>query len=146
MNALFNSPVFNIIRKVAGCIFSLAFIIIGIILLVNPKEYDSKAEATITKIDIVDTIVDTSGDSTDISYVYSVLVSYTANGIEYNDVELNSYSSSMKEGQKINIKYNASAPTDIAEDGFDWMPIVFIAFGVISAIVSILVPRRRAAY
>jgi hypothetical protein len=68
-------------------------------------------------------------------------VSYEANGKMYTE-NLSSYSSSMKEGDRISLKYNPKQPEDIRSvDIENLIFLVMIFCGVTLLITALLAPR-----
>lgn len=97
----------------------IVFGIIGIVLIGSATGvyiYESRYErdgiktyATITRIDVE---VDLSSDS-DYDYNYYTYVSYSVDGVNYNEIPLGTYFTGMKEGQEIQIYYMPDNPKDI---------------------------------
>lgn len=70
-----------------------------------------------------------------------VIVSYEVNGKMYTE-NLSSYSSSMKEGDRISLKYNPKQPEDIRSvDIENLIFLVMIFCGVTLLITALLAPR-----
>lgn len=70
-----------------------------------------------------------------------VVVSYEANGKMYTE-NLNSYSSSMKEGDRIQLKYNPKQPEDIRSVEIENLIFLVMIFcGVTLLITALLAPR-----
>ena len=70
-----------------------------------------------------------------------VIVSYEANGKMYTE-NLNSYSSSMKEGDSISLKYNPTQPEDIRSVEIENIIFLVLIFsGITLLIIGLFVPR-----
>ena len=71
---------------------------------------------------------------------YEVMVSYMANGKMYSE-NLSSYSSSMKEGDSISLKYNPKQPSDIRSVEMENSIFLVIIFcGVTLLITGLFIP------
>lgn len=124
----------DLVLRIGALLLSLVFVGVGIFLLCNPTAYDSQTTAEITKIE-------SDGGSWDgdtFEENFTVYVRYEAGGKTYENIPLNSYSSSMQVGDTLEIQYNAAEPETIATTGFDILPIVLIAAGLIGAAVDVI--------
>lgn len=69
---------------------------------------------------------------------HSVYVCYTINGIQYKDIRLDHYSSSMKEGKKITVYYQEDDPYEVqTKGGGIFLPLLFVLLGTIAAVVGL---------
>ncbi len=125
--------------KMAGTIIlGLVFLGIGIYLLLNPTEYEFKTTATISKIEVTGGEWVSYGDTEQYEDTYSVYVSYEFDGRLIENAELGSYDSGMNVGDSIEIQFNSDDLMHVGETGFDFLPIVFIVLGGISAAIGII--------
>ena len=139
------------IRTVGLILLGLAFIVLGVYILINPAEYDCEATATISKIEVTGGEWVTNADGLDTyEETYTVYVSYDFEGKEIKDAELNSYSSSMKVGDSVDIEFNADDTAHVSEAGFSILPIVAIVAGTVAVVVGIVeiikLPKARARF
>lgn len=141
-----NGKIFRGIRKVRtfwvsllAIFFGLIFAGLGIYFLILPdqgKMYE-KATATIVRFES-ETILE------DINYY--TIISYTDNeNVAHVDIRLDSYSTSWKVGDEIEIKYNVDLPSDVKlANSSIVVPLAFIVLGSISTIVGIFVLFKTA--
>ncbi|MDO4816596.1 MAG: hypothetical protein Q4A83_08385 [Bacillota bacterium] len=143
--------VFIGIRTVGLILLGLAFIVLGVYVLINPAEYDYEATATISRIEATggEWVTDADGHET-YEDTYTVYVSYDFEGREIKDAELNSYSSSMKVGDSVDIEFNADDTAHVSEVGFSILPIVAIVAGTVAVVVGVVeiikLPETRARF
>lgn len=88
----------------------------------------AKAEYKSTTATIKDIVV--SYDAVNETNEYSVLVDYNANGRHYRNIELGSYSSSMKIGDTVEVFYDTENPELIHTKGGEKVPFVTLAAGL----------------
>lgn len=122
-------------NKLFPFIFGFLFVAVGLLTLFtfNPKEYDSKTEATITDFGYDYT----TGDEDVQTYC---IVKYRAKGKEYRDVRVDYYDFTLDVGDTIEIYYKSTDPSEITTKGKDLMPFVSIgaiAVGAISLFVGV---------
>lgn len=120
-----------------GIIF-VGLIIFGIAIfaLTNYKEYEGKVTAVISNIQ-KERIDSYSDDSNEEQYNYTVFVDYEVDGFEYKGIEYDSYNSSMKIGDKIEIKYDLDDPSKIQSENGKTFIFVFITLGGLVTIFGI---------
>lgn len=83
----------------------------GIYGLTNVKRIDKEYISTVAKIENIQKFTKRSSNRR-VSTHYDVVVTYIVGGKEYRE-NLNSYSSTMKIGANIELKYNPEDPSDI---------------------------------
>lgn len=132
-----------------GGIFALVgtiIIIVGII--TNVKMSQFKESAVEVNGVIEDIVIEEHTDETD----YDVFVAFEYDGEYYEDVHLDFYSSSMYEGQEIELLIDPDNPTDVhTSDGDLFFTLMFVGLGGLFAligyiilIVSILNKKKKA--
>ncbi len=111
------------ITFVVFMILGLLFMIGGVIACVFVLDYDNTemTMAEITKLEPYETSDGTS---------YRTHISFTVNGVKYNTT-LNSYSSSFREGNQIEIYYHKDNPNRAGIKSMDLMVLMFPGFGLI---------------
>lgn len=114
-------------------IFALVFIGVGIYLSVREFEFingGAKTQATIVDIEAY---YDSDGDLN-----HRVYVTYTVDGTVYNE-RLDTYTSSMRVGDTVPIRYMPDNPSNIAYAKFNFLfPVIFILCGVLVLVLSII--------
>ena len=138
-------------RTIGLILLGLAFFALGVYVLLNPAHYDSSATAVISKIEVTGSEwVDYGSDNQVLEDTYAVYVSYSFNGTEIKDAELDCYSSTMKVGDSIDIEFNADDTSHVSEAGFDFMPIIFMVAGAAAAAIGVIqlirLPKARARF
>lgn len=129
----------NKVKNITAVLFGLAFIVLGVYLLLNPPQYDFSATAQISKIEVTggEWVDDIDGHSV-YQDTYTVYVSYEFDGKTVTDAELNSYSSSMKVGDSIEIAFNADDTAHVSEAGFSFMPLIAVGLGLALAVTGVI--------
>lgn len=121
-------------KKIIMIFFLIVDIVIFALLFSNWNDTKNfmknaiKTEATITKIDEKH-----HGGDTD----YLVYVSYYVDGKSYNE-ELNSYSSSMREGNKVTIYYNPNNPSEIRSNDNSFDEIILLLYGYLFILIPLI--------
>lgn len=123
--------------------FVLAVDIIISVFAVKACRTSVKIEATIDRIEYLYDEPDGTGKDVYVSYVYD--------GIEYKDIRLNYYSSSMKEGKKINVRIDPKNPSHLSAYSVMWilcivlsvLGLVFFLIGLISTIVRVSKEKKN---
>ena len=140
----------NVIKKM-GKISSIAtgigvFLVGAIILAIslfayfNYHDLDGKVMATISNIKKErkeEIYIDEENLNEDEQYNYTVYVDYEVDGKEYKNIELNSYNSSMKIGQTIEIQYDLNNPSKIQGQNGKTFILIFIVIGSLVIIFGI---------
>lgn len=138
--------VLNHIFELVGGIFSIigiGVLAVGIILILQSKAFMENAVQVDGVIDEID--IFNHSDDTD----YDIYVSYYYDGKEYNHVKMNYSSSSMYEGEEIELYIDPESPTDFKtkeEDTF--LKIFFPAFGGVFTLIGLpmlIVPLGKKA-
>lgn len=133
----------NVMRKAQkirmGIGFAVAgalFLAMGIFFLLNGanKADFAQASATIARIEtFYDTVSESESGRT--------FVDYTVDGTTYRGIELGSWSSSMKEGDKVNILYDVNDPGNITTKGGLLVPYVAILAGLAALVFGVVTLR-----
>lgn len=104
----------------------------GIGWLISALQFKATAVEVPGEITRIDSAYDDDGDEH-----YSVFVSYEYNGERYEDVRINSYSSSMYEGKEITLYCDPDKPRHIQAKSMLYFPPIFLmAFGLTFALVG----------
>lgn len=133
------NKVFLFVSLLVGFAFMIFFFVMGIYSVNRVNSYDSKSTAVISRMEYNHTETDDDGNSHD---YYDVFVTYEIDGVTYEDMPYDSYSTTMKVGDTVKIRYNAAEPETITSGGTVWIPVIFFAFGVFDLIF--LVFKLRA--
>lgn len=123
-------------------IAGVGMLIGGIFLLMSTLRFKETAIEISGEITRIDSTYDNDGDEH-----CSVFVSYEYSGERYENVRLNSYSSSMYEGKKISLYCDPENPRHIqAGSMLYFAPIFLLAMGTVFALVGggILIPTITA--
>ena len=126
-------------------IVGIPFLLIGLFMGLHTKDFHEKAVEVQGIIQII--AIDRDGDETD----YDVFVSYDYEGTEYSNVRLNSYSSSMYEGEEITLLVNPDNPREVETENagfilaavFGSIGIIFTLVGLSLFIFSVIRSRRN---
>ena len=123
--------------------FSIAFIALAALSITmfcinsSAQKNMGETQATIMQIKKVEDY-----DEDTLSISYDVYVSYTIDGVDYENIKLNSYSAGMKVGDIVNINYDLSDPSKIVSKGtFLFIGILAIALLAIVGAVLLLYIR-----
>lgn len=129
-------------KKLFSILFAVIFIVFGVITIVSGAHklqtkdlYDASTTAQIVGIEREWTGTDEDGFD---QYNYHVYVTYEVNGVQYEQKEYPGYSSSMQNGDEIEIRYQSANPEQIAEKNITGNAIIFIAVGAVLIVVGIL--------
>ncbi|MCQ2552386.1 MAG: DUF3592 domain-containing protein [Clostridia bacterium] len=101
----------------------------------DPEDYDGSTVGTITRIE--EAIGGGKGGDT----FYKVLINYAAGGREYKDVEYSSYTSDMRVGQTVTVRYKTKDPSQIAAPEVDNVPQYGLSIAIIGCIIWYLNSR-----
>lgn len=125
--------------KISSILSGLGATLVGLVILgiaafafFNHEEYDGVTTETICDIkeELSEFPVADDGNlNPEEQYEYTVFVDYTVDGKEYKHVEYGAYSSSMKVGQSVEIKYDVNDPSKIQSPGGKTIIIVFMILG-----------------
>lgn len=127
-------------RRMEMIVFGL-FVIFGIIMLVSgiikinsSREFREQAIEINGKITMIDVYRDSDGDEN-----YTVYVDYRYDGQDYQNVEINEYSSSMEEGELIKLLIDPDNPSEAKTLKGDLLVGIFmLLFGVVFGAVGIV--------
>lgn len=112
----------------------IIFVIAGIVSLMSAEHFKKNAVEVTGVISGIEAYKDSDGDTS-----HRVYVDYDYGGKIYEGVRLYEYSSSMYEGQKIDLMLDPENPVKIATDfGKILVGIMFIGMGAIFALVGII--------
>lgn len=132
--------------KVTSITTGIGAIVVGLIILAisiyaytNYKELDGKVMAIITDIkkEKVENIYNDEEDLDKEEYDYTVYVDYEVDGKEYKNIEYDSYDSSMKIGEKIEINYDPNDPSKIQGQNGKTFILIFIVIGALATLFGI---------
>ena len=133
------NKIFNIIFSVVMVVFGIIAIVSGVKKLQSKDLYDAAATAVITGIEREWTGTDEDGFD---EYDYKVYVSYEVDGKKYENVEYPGYSSSMKQGDDIEILYQSAAPDQISEKNVTGNAALFIVVGAVLSLAGVFTGIR----
>ena len=136
------NKVFLLVSLLVGFAFMVFFFVMGIYSANRINSYDSKSTAVISRMEYNHTETDSDGDSHD---YYDVFVTYEIDGVTYEDMPYDSYSTTMKVGDTVKIKYNAAEPEIITSGGAVWIPVIFFALGAFDLIFLVFEVRAFLA-
>ena len=115
-------------------LLGIVFLLVGVIMIVasvctfvGEKQFEAKAEKTTAVITEIDTYTTGSGD--DRTTHHDVYVEYRVDRQVYNCM-LNTYTSSMYEGKKIEVMYDPENPGDVRVSNYI-APIILVFMGLI---------------
>lgn len=120
-------------NKLLFCLFSIIFIILGIIGILKPDKEYRVSKGTISNIE---EYYDQDG-----SLCYSVFINYKAGGRVFTNVEYGAYDSSMKVGDIVNVYYDPQNPSLFQSEGYKKTPYFVIGFGVLFLIIGLFFIR-----
>ncbi len=112
-------------------IIGLLFVVISIFMMRGPKVEYVPATATIVDIQ-------SEYDLAQETDVYTVLVDYTVDGVDYKNIEYGSYNSSMAVGDTVDIEYDPADPSHIQAPGSGFIVYIVLAVGVIAFVAGII--------
>lgn len=108
--------------------------VLGIFLQKSNTEFLETALQTEAKI----TRIDSYYSGVDDKLTYNVYISYTVNGINYNE-KLDLYHTGMRKGQTLTIYYNPENPAICHSSNTIFVGYFVIGFGVLWMIISIII-------
>ena len=136
--------------KYLRCLFFVPFAIVGVFAIifafrqkVNNEEFFKKAKQVDAVIDQIVTRRETTGTGKKkkTKTEHDVYVTYTVDGVEYEHIEINSYSSSWSEGGTITLHYNPENPKDVRDKETSEMAFpMLIVVGCIFTLVGLGIP------
>ena len=136
-------------RKIFDYIFPAVAVVLGIVVIVmgagkyaGKNKYDASVTGVITGIEREWNGTDSDGFD---EYTYNVYVDYEVNGKKYENARYPSYDSSMKKGDKIEILYQTSDPSSIAEADIAGNAVILIVIGAVVTAAGIVVGVRTVS-
>lgn len=128
--------------KISNIFGGLSFLLTGLVILgisifvcLNYHDLDGKTNAII--VDIQKELIDVFTDDNDLypeeQYDYKVFIDYSVDGQEYKHVQYDSYDSSMKVGQEIEIQYDTKDPSNIQSTNSKTFIYAFIVIGALAS-------------
>ena len=125
-------------RKLFSIIFAVVFVVAGIFVIVmgvnrlnSKKDYDASTTGVIVGIEREWTGTDEDGFD---QYSYTVYIDYEVDGQKYENVQYPSYDSSMQKGGEVEVLYQSSDPTNIAEGNLTGNATIMIVIGAVCAL------------
>ncbi len=122
-------------RKLFSIIFAVVFVVAGIFVIVmgvnrlnSKKDYDASTTGVIVGIEREWTGTDEDGFD---QYSYTVYIDYEVDGQKYENVQYPSYDSSMQKGGEVEVLYQSSDPTNIAEGNLTGNATIMIVIGAV---------------
>ncbi len=135
------------IRKNSRGAVCAAMLVVGLIVLIVGIAFSVKLAVFNSNSATVEaTIVEIYTYYNDDSTEHRVFVSYEVDGVTYSHRELGSYSSSMREGKTVKIKYNLDNPNEIMSKSSVFIPVILLPLGGIFmglAIWQLTIIRKR---
>ncbi len=127
-------------RKLFSIIFAVVFVVAGIFVIVmgvnrlnSKKDYDASTTGVIVGIEREWTGTDEDGFD---QYSYTVYIDYEVDGQKYENVQYPSYDSSMQKGGEVEVLYQSSDPTNIAEGNLTGNATIMIVIGAVCALLG----------
>lgn len=114
----------RLLSKVLPLVFGIILIVMGIVMLTNTHDDFIKTTGKIVEIEDVYDPIDEEHDMT-------VYVDYTADGKQYQHVELGFYEPKMRVGSEIKIKYDPLNPSHIEPESLGAVPFIMLGLGVV---------------
>lgn len=128
-------------RKLFSIIFAVVFVVAGVFVIVmgvnrlnSKKDYDASTTGVIVGIEREWSGTDEDGFD---QYDYTVYVNYEVDGQKYENVKYPSYDSSMKKGDEVEVLYQSSDPTNIAEGNLTGNATIMIVIGAVCTLFGV---------
>ena len=128
-------------RKLFSIIFAVVFVVAGVFVIVmgvnrlnSKKDYDASTTGVIVGIEREWTGTDEDGFD---QYEYTVYVNYEVDGQKYENVKYPSYDSSMQKGDEVEVLYQSSDPTNIAEGNLTGNATIMIVIGAVCTLFGV---------
>jgi hypothetical protein len=128
-------------RKLFSFIFAVVFVVAGVFVIVmgvnrlnSKKDYDASTTGVIVGIEREWSGTDEDGFD---QYDYTVYVNYEVDGQKYENVKYPSYDSSMKKGDEVEVLYQSSDPTNIAEGNLTGNATIMIVIGAVCTLFGV---------
>ena len=128
-------------RKLFSIIFAVVFVVAGVFVIVmgvnrlnSKKDYDASTTGVIVGIEREWSGTDEDGFD---QYDYTVYVNYEVDGQKYENVKYPSYDSSMQKGDEVEVLYQSSDPTNIAEGNLTGNATIMIVLGAVCTMFGV---------
>ena len=128
-------------RKLFSIIFAVVFVVAGVFVIVmgvnrlnSKKDYDASTTGVIVGIEREWCGTDEDGFD---QYDYTVYVNYEVDGQKYENVKYPSYDSSMQKGDEVEVLYQSSDPTNIAEGNLTGNATIMIVIGAVCTLFGV---------
>lgn len=128
-------------RKLFSIIFAVVFVVAGVFVIVmgvnrlnSKKDYDASTTGVIVGIEREWSGTDEDGFD---QYDYTVYVNYEVDGQKYENVKYPSYDSSMQKGDEVEVLYQSSDPTNIAEGNLTGNATIMIVIGAVCTLAGV---------
>lgn len=128
-------------RKLFSFIFAVVFVVAGVFVIVmgvnrlnSKKDYDASTTGVIVGIEREWSGTDEDGFD---QYDYTVYVNYEVDGQKYENVKYPSYDSSMQKGDEVEVLYQSSDPTNIAEGNLTGNATIMIVIGAVCTLFGV---------
>lgn len=128
-------------RKLFSIIFAVIFVVAGVFVIVmgvnrlnSKKDYDASTTGVIVGIEREWSGTDEDGFD---QYDYTVYVNYEVDGQKYENVKYPSYDSSMQKGDEVEVLYQSSDPTNIAEGNLTGNATIMIVIGAVCTLFGV---------
>lgn len=129
-------------RKLFSIIFAVVFVVAGVFVIVmgvnrlnSKKDYDASTTGVIVGIEREWSGTDEDGFD---QYDYTVYVNYEVDGQKYENVKYPSYDSSMQKGDEVEVLYQSSDPTNIAEGNLTGNATIMIVIGAVCTLAGVV--------
>ena len=128
-------------RKLFSIIFAVVFVVAGVFVIVmgvnrlnSKKDYDASTTGVIVGIEREWSGTDEDGFD---QYDYTVYVNYEVDGQKYENVKYPSYDSSMQKGDEVEVLYQSSDPTNIAEGNLTGNATIMLVIGAVCTLFGV---------
>ena len=128
-------------RKLFSIIFAVVFVVAGVFVIVmgvnrlnSKKDYNASTTGVIVGIEREWSGTDEDGFD---QYDYTVYVNYEVDGQKYENVKYPSYDSSMQKGDEVEVLYQSSDPTNIAEGNLTGNATIMIVIGAVCTLFGV---------
>ena len=128
-------------RKLFSIIFAVVFVVAGVFVIVmgvnrlnSKKDYDASTTGVIVGIEREWSGTDEDGFD---QYDYTVYVNYEVDGQKDENVKYPSYDSSMQKGDEVEVLYQSSDPTNIAEGNLTGNATIMIVIGAVCTLFGV---------
>jgi hypothetical protein len=122
-------------------IFGLVFIFVGVLAHQVNTSFFETAKTTTAVIEDIETETVLKKDSrgkTKFDKEHHVYVGYVINGVNYTNISLDGYDSTMKIGDKITVYYQEDNPEDVkTKQSTSFLLILFVVLGTVAFVVGV---------